>query len=143
MNKKLRFFAQDIGFDSETALCVGFARDQSDERSDEAIVLIRGMGDDDEEDIYVEIPPQRFTTCGGIKRARLFRNRFEIEFGRDAMRDLNGVVSMDIGFDLDEDDYEAIREVLGAIFDGHAAYEESDAPDDRQGGAPGMPGARM
>lgn len=144
MNKKLRFFARDIGFGDEDTLCVGFCRDQENPKTDDGIVLMRGEGEGDEAgEIFVEIPPERHTTCGGIKKAVFSRNRFQLEFEREAMRDLGGIVAMDIGFDLEEEDFEAVREVVCAIFEDHAGFEYDDGPVDRDGGAPGMPGGRM
>lgn len=143
MNKKIRFFARDVGFETEPVLCVGFCRDQGDRKTNDGIVLMRGLDEEAGDDVFLEIPPQRHTSCGGIKRAVLSRNRFLLEFHRETMRDLAGIVSMDIGFDLEEDDYEAVREVLAAIFEGDDSFEESDGPSDADGGAPGMPGARM
>ena len=138
MNKKMRFFAQDIGFETDNLLCVGFCKEQSNPKSNEGILLMRGLGNEDDDEVYLEIPPERFTSCGGIKKAQLSRKRFLLEFDRDTMNDLDGIVSMDISFDLDDDDFEAIREVLGEIFDGHACFSEQDEPPARSGA--GMPG---
>lgn len=143
MNKKMRFFAADIGFETDELLCVGFCKEQSNPKSNEGIMLMRGLGVEDGDDVYIEIPPERFTSCGGIKKAILSRARFQIEFDRDTMNDLDGIVSMDISFDLEDEDFEAIREVLGEIFEGHECYSEQDEPPARGGAALPGPGPRQ
>ncbi len=144
MNKKMRYFARDIGFEADDLLCVGFCKDQDNPKSNEGLLLMRENGGDEDDEIYVEIPPERFTTCGGIKTAVLSRSRFVIEFNRDAMNDLDGIVSMDISFDLHDEDFSAVREILGGIFEGHDGYSEvegkpSHGPD---GPAPAGPSRR-
>jgi hypothetical protein len=107
---------------------VGFARDFTDEASDDAFLVQRST--DPAEDkpglpgIYVEIPPQRYAMYGGISAALLRRDSFELRFtpsGADAM---GGNRAMLATFDLDGKRYREVRKALRFIFEGCRCYRE-------------------
>jgi hypothetical protein len=123
MSRVLKFFAKDHGVYTDHAICVGFSRDQADEESDEALILQRAFeSEDDNDEICLEIPIQRCISYGGVKRAELKRNSFEIIFEPEAMRDLNDIEAMLISFSMPDEAFEQITNALQQVFRGHEAF---------------------
>ncbi|MFT3867612.1 MAG: Imm10 family immunity protein [Nibricoccus sp.] len=123
MPKVARFSARDFGAYEDHALVVGFARDQSDEESDDALVLQRAKETEEDSGIYAEIPPQRFVTFGGVKEARLARDSFSVTFEPEATAELDGIAAMQISFSMSDEDFSQIRQMLSRIFRDHAGFK--------------------
>jgi hypothetical protein len=129
IGKARRFVAEDTGVDvNEDAVTVGFARDVLDEHSDDAIMVQRGKDPGDDSPgvagIYVEIPPQRYVTVGGITSATLRRSSFEIRFTQKAAQAMGGNRAFLAEFNADAKSFRAIRDGLRFVFQGCACYKE-------------------
>jgi hypothetical protein len=127
--RALTFVSEDTGVDrGEFAVTVGFARDLSDEDSDDAILVQRSADPDEDEPgiagVYVEIPPQRHAAYGGISSAVLARRSFEIRFTSEGAAEMGGYSAVIARFDVDDKAFAEIREGLRFVFRGCSVFEE-------------------
>jgi hypothetical protein len=117
------FVAKDIGTYEDYALIVGFARDQRDEQTDEALILQRAKeGDDDDTGVYAEIPPQRFATFDGVERAILGPDSLIVRFGPDAWAELDDISEMRISFTMRREEFSSVAAMLERIFRDHEGF---------------------
>jgi len=122
VSRTISFTAKDFGADEDGALTAGFARDQSDKSSDEALILQRAKDKEDDPGIYIEIPIQRFAAYGGIRQAELSRNSFSIAFQPKTAKKLGGISEMKIAFAMPDAEFVKIEMILKRIFRDHEAF---------------------
>src|SRR5688572_9730898 len=123
------FDSKDTGVArDEFALTVGFARDWLNETSDDAFLVQRSTDPNEDEPglagVYVEIPIQRYSMYGGITRATLSRDSFEIRFSPSAAREMNGYTSLLARLKLDAKQFRKVRTALRYVFQGCTCYKE-------------------
>jgi hypothetical protein len=117
MSRSVNFTARDFGaFEQNGVLVAGFARDRSDESSDEALILQRALEDADAVGVDVEIPIQRFFARDGVKEAKLYRDKLSVTFYPEAAVELNGIGRMNIAFSMSGSEYANIEAALRRIF---------------------------
>ena len=122
MGRVLNFAAKDFGAHEGEALIVGFARDGSEETSDESLILQRAKENEEDQGIYVEIPIQRFACYDGVKEAELTRDRFSVTFYSDAVEELGGIAKMKISFASSDAEFEDLAAMLMRVFRDHEGF---------------------
>ena len=123
------FFSNDTGVDrSEYAVTVGFARNLSDEDSDDAFLVQRSLDPNEDKPgiagVYVEIPPQRYAMYGGIEGATLHRDRFELRLTPSGAKSMGGHRKFLARFKLDAKQFKGLRDSLRFVFGGCNSYQE-------------------
>lgn len=122
MSRLVSFTAKEVGANDDGAFTVGFARDRTDENTDEALILQRAKEVEDDSGIYVEIPIQRFVCYDGVQAATLTRDSFSVTFYSDAMAELGGIAGMRIFFSSSETEFLNLAATLKRIFHDHEAF---------------------
>ena len=124
MPRIIKFTAKDVAADDEDfALTAGFARDGSDEDTDDGLMLQRAKEDEsDDEGIYVEVPIQRHACYGGVAEATLRVGHFSISFTPESTRRLGDIAGMEISFTVSPEQFEQLAAILHRIFREHEGF---------------------
>ncbi len=110
---------------------VGFADDEAEPTH---YLQLQRSFKDSEQDIrlgmntyYVEIDDQSSSCYGGVEQFELGKNRALIKFSFHSKRNLNGIDSAELTFDVNNEKLSQLRDRLSKIFAGTTVYTNTGA----------------
>jgi len=126
---KLEFTAHEIGAETDKGVVTAWLRAKGwNEQSLHGLMLMRMTGEHDDEaddDVYLEIPIQRFVATGGITKATLSPTNLRIQLNEQSQRAFGGYGELHIQIMSPPSELAELRDGLRVVFRECAFYSES------------------